>query len=138
MVFDQFKSLISAFEVIRIAILFGSIGIMAASCQNHDVNCTEEFRMIGMIVTRDSLTDFYTVRVSVSDTIRFQGNIGYPENNWYPVLDDNYQSKISGSQDTFRFIGETNDTIVVDENFVIKADACHISKVSGADSIILQ
>lgn len=111
------------------------VSFFIQSCKNKEVNCTEEFRTVGVTVTGDSLTDFYTIRISNSDTIRIV--VDYPNNQWYPVLDDNYQNKIANSQESFRFIGEINDTIVVNEDFIIRADQCHISKVSGKEVVNL-
>ena len=102
-----------------------------------EVMCTEEFRAVGISVIGDSLTNFYTVRNSNLDTIKFPNNIEYSSNHWYPVLDDNYQSKIANSQESFKFIGEINDTIVVNEVYVINADDCHINKVSGKSEVVL-
>lgn len=108
------------------------------SCINDHINCTEEFRMIGIIITGDSLSDFYTIRVLNSETIPFNPGIGFPYDNWYPVLDDGFQNVIANSQEAFRFIGVISDSIVVDEDFIISADDCHISKVSGKDSVNIQ
>jgi len=107
------------------------------SCRNHEVNCTEEFRTIGVTVIGDSLSDYYTVRISNSDTIRFTGYGGYPDSQWYPVLDDNIVQEIANTQETFKFIGEINDSIVIYEDYIIRADQCHVSKVSGEDVIQL-
>ena len=112
-------------------------GIFPSCNDKEDVPCTMEFRTIGITVTGDSLTDYYTIRLSTADTLRFIYGNPFIENHWYPVLDDNYQSKIANSQENFRFIGKINDTVVVNEAFIIKADACHIDKVSGKIEINL-
>ncbi|MFZ4400208.1 MAG: hypothetical protein ACOYO1_09250 [Bacteroidales bacterium] len=121
-------------NIFLLTILFAFI----LSCNHKDeVACTQEFRTIGITVTGDSLTDFYTIRLSTSDTLRFIYGNPFIENHWYPVLDDNYQSKIANSQESFRFVGEINDSMVVNETFIIKADACHIEKVSGRTEVSL-
>ena len=122
----------------KIKIVFSLIflsGILLSCDKNEQVGCTLEFRTIGVTVTGDSLTDFYTLRIPNSDTIRLSAIGFYPYKKWYPVLDDNYQSKIANTQESFRFIGKINDTIVVNETFIIKADACHIEKVSGRSEV---
>lgn len=118
--------------LVRIA-LVASIGLCA--CQEETV-CTTEFRAVVVRVLGDSLTDYYTVRVTNSDTIRYvdsrlEGSTGYV------VLDDSYQSALANKQEQFRFVGEINNVVVVDEEYVVKADECHISKVSGKDEVRL-
>ena len=114
-------------------IFFLSFIILFCSCINRNSNaiiCTMEFRTIAIKVNGDSLHNFFTIRQNTGDTIRFnQGNIF--NKNSYPVLDDSYQSRIVNNAENFRFIGIINDSIVVNELFVIKADQCHIQYVSG-------
>jgi hypothetical protein len=101
--------------------------------------CTEEYRIIDFQIMGDSLTDFYTIRQSnPTDTIRIESDRSAYGANFYPVLEDNYLPKLKNSQDTFHFIGEINQVVVVNEVFVISADQCHISKVSGSKIIYLQ
>lgn len=94
------------------------------------VNCTEEFRSVTLLVPGDLLTTAYTVRLSNSDTIRYSQRSGLG-GNYYIVLDDSYQPKLKGGVDNFRFIGERAGKVVVKEDYVIKADQCHIQKISG-------
>ena len=112
---------------------FLSFLIIFYSCINRNRNavvCTMEFRTVAIKVNGDSLHSFFTIRQNTGDTIRFnQSNIF--NNNSYPVLDDSYQSRIVNITENFRFIGIINDSIVVNEPFVIKADECHIQYVSG-------
>ena len=44
---------------------------------------------------------------------------------------------IANSQESFRFIGEMNDTVVVNEIFIIKADECDVDKISGKREVNL-
>ncbi|MET7257834.1 hypothetical protein [Dyadobacter fermentans] len=94
------------------------------------VNCTEEFRSTTLYVPGASLTESFTIRLSNSDTIRIKGNGDFHQ-GYYVVLDDNYQPKLENQQDNFRFIGKRGNEVVVKENYVFKADQCHITKVSG-------
>ena len=103
--------------------------------QSVPVLCTAEYRSIVIRVSGDSLTDFYTVRLSTSDTIR-RPNLDYKP-QWYPVLDDSYHSTITNTQERYQFIGKIKNAIVVNEEYVIKADACHVYKVSGRDEVQL-
>ncbi|MCP4125348.1 MAG: hypothetical protein GY751_26745 [Bacteroidetes bacterium] len=111
--------------------------LLTTSCNSNRIACTEEFRTVGISVTGDLLTDHFTIREATSDTIRYADNSGFPPEDYYVVLDDNYQSEIAGSRENFRFIGMIGTMTVVDELFVIKADQCHISYVSGNTEIVL-
>lgn len=97
--------------------------------------CTLEFRIIGLNVIGDTLTDFYTIRSSNNDTIRLQKEPVY--DNFYPVLNDNYQTILKNKQEEFIFIGLKSDSIRVNQRYVLEADECHISKVSGVTEVRL-
>ncbi len=98
-----------------------------------EVVCTEEFRYITIKVSGEPLTEYYTVRLSDSDTIR-PNPADAVFDKIYIVLSDNYQKKLENKKDTFRFIGK-RESGIVRENFVISADHCHISKISGKSEI---
>ncbi|MHA4739564.1 hypothetical protein [Dyadobacter sp. MSC1_007] len=96
--------------------------------------CTDEFRFIALTVSGPALTDFYTVRLSTSDTIRVNGDIINGKNQ-YVVLNDLHRLMFEGRQEEFLFIGLRGDTIAVSEAYLIRADRCHIEKVSGKEAI---
>jgi hypothetical protein len=78
--------------------------------------------------------DVYTIRNSTGEKITpdqflTDGN--------YIVLDDSYHLKIANKTETFTFIGMKGSTKVFSETYQIKADCCHVSKVSGKDSLIV-
>lgn len=98
--------------------------------------CTEEFQSIGIRVLGDSLTDFYTIRLVTSDTIR--RSTGFEsQTHWYPVLDDSYRRQLASKQESFQFIGKQGQRIVIRQDYIIEADQCHIRKVSGRNEIQL-
>lgn len=98
--------------------------------------CTQEFHSIGLRVLGDSLTDFYTIRLSTPDTIRRSTGIE-SQTHWYLVLDDSYQRQLANKQESFRFIGKQGQRVVVQQDYVIAADQCHVKKVSGISEIQL-
>lgn len=112
--------------------------ILLSGCQDEQsqqgVICTEEFRSTTLYVPGAPLTESFTVRLSNSDTIRIKGNADFRQ-GYYVVLDDNYQAKLENQQDNFRFIGKRGNELVVQEDYVFKADQCHITKVSGKNSL---
>jgi hypothetical protein len=113
-------------------IIFLVVILFSCKHKEDDVVCTSIFATVCIEVNGGTLDDYYTLRISTSDTIRFTNG---SFQNTYTVLDDNYQHIIENKQETFKFIGIKSGNKVVDENIVISADKCHISKVSGVNSI---
>jgi hypothetical protein len=114
-------------------VLFFPLLFSSVSCNNkeNDTVCTMEFRYVTITVNGGMLDDYFTIRESTGDTIRFEKDsiIGQ---NVYIVLDDTYQPMIENKTENFRFKGVINDTVAVNELFRISADKCHIEYVSGA------
>ena len=105
---------------------------LCSSCFD-PISCTEEFRTVTLEIVGGTLDNHYTIRLETGDTLQHNSSI-LP---FYPVLDDNFQKELEGSQEEFRFIGEIADSIVVSELYLISADACHIELVTGATLITL-
>jgi len=45
--------------------------------------------------------------------------------------------ELKNNKANFTFVGLINNQVVISESFVIKADECHVVKVSGVDSLNL-
>ena len=121
-------------------LILAAIFIVVQSCDSdpdESIVCTEEFRTIGVNITGVDLTAFYTVRTSTEDTIRLQKFGTDLLSDFYPILDDSYLPKLENDQDTFVFYGFESGAITpkVEEQYVIKADQCHIELVSGKTEI---
>ncbi len=123
--------LVSFFILIVVSIL-----IVSSCTKEEEVICTMEWRYISIDVKGGVLDDFYTIRKYTGDTIRYEKDniIG---NNSYIILSDNYQNKIKNKEEIFIFKGYIIDSLVVNEQYVIKADECHINYVSGKKEINL-
>ena len=123
--------LVSFFILIVVSIL-----IIISCTKDEEVICTMEYRYISIDVKGGRLDDFYTIRKYTGDTIRNEKDniIG---NNSYIILSDNYQNKIKNKEEIFIFKGYITDSLVVNEQFIIKADECHIDYVSGKKEINL-
>lgn len=108
--------------------------IISFSCKpsEKDTICTAMFATVSIEITGSTLDSHYTIRTATGDTLHFQDVL---LQNTYTVLDDNYQPVLEGKTETFRFEGIKSGNKVVSEDFVISADLCHISKVSGKNSI---
>ena len=116
----------------KTTILFLIICLSLTFCKKKDtyIACTKEFRFITITVNGYQLDEYYTIRKSTSDTIRYKDNDIW-EDNQYVVLDDNYKSNFYGKQEEFVFYGFIDNKLQVKETFIIKADQCHINYVSG-------
>ena len=123
--------LVSFFILIVVSIL-----IIISCTKDEEVICTMEYRYISIDVKGGILDDFYTIRKYTGDTIRYEKDniIG---SNSYIILSDNYQNKIKNKEEIFIFKGYITDSLVVNEQYVIKADECHINYVSGKKEINL-
>lgn len=121
-------------NLLPLTVLLGSMGLF--TCQPQLRPCTTIFQGIGLKVTGDTLTDFYSVRLATSDTIR-RSTGEESRFHSYLVLDDSYQPILANKQESFRFIGKIGPTIVVAEDYLIEADHCHIHKVSGKNEVQL-
>ena len=123
--------LVSFFILIVVSVL-----ILISCTKDEEVICTMEYRYILIDVKGGILDDFYTIRKYTGDTIRNEKDniIG---NNSYIILSDNYQNKIKNKEEIFIFKGYITDSLVVNEQYVIKADECHINYVSGKKEINL-
>jgi len=125
------------FKYFRASLLLLTAAALFQSCDENQVICTEEFRTVEIRVIGEELTEHFTIRESTSDTIRHTDNGGFPDIYYYIVLTDSYQSSFAGSRENFRFIGKQGNLIKVNELYVIEADQCHISYVSGTTEVNL-
>ncbi len=114
-------------------------GILALSGCSVE-NCTLEFALVTVSVTGGYLDRTATVRSSTGDTvysyINPQDSTSLPPPH-YVILDDNYAGDLRDDQDVFTFFGWLQDSLVVTQNYLISADACHINRESGPSEIEL-
>ncbi len=103
------------------------------------VVCSDLFAMIGVYISDLSMTpeklEVYTIRSSTGEKIivtQNETNLGV-----YFILDDSYRSKFAGTTETFTLVGTKAGTQVFQQTYQIKADCCHVSKVSGKDSLTI-
>jgi hypothetical protein len=106
-----------------------------SDCAN--VACTQEFRSITILIKHISdssafiLTTYKVLRVSDNKDIT-HSNIGIFENLGYcPLVDDTDRDMLRNSDVEIEFQGYVGDTLVIKKRFVVTADCCHVSLVSG-------
>jgi hypothetical protein len=103
-------------------------------CVDNGQMCTEEFKIVGVEITGETLDDHFTIRMATGDTLRHSHDIS---ETFYTVLDDNMQSTLEGKSEMFNFIGIKNGSKVVEEEYEFEADECHIERITGPTEIDL-
>jgi len=99
--------------------------------------CTTEFRGIGIMIKHSAdssavlLTDFKVHRVSDNKDIT-KSNYSYNDKSgYYPLVNDTDRIALSNMNVEIEFQGYINDALVITKRFVVTADCCHVSLVSG-------
>lgn len=105
------------------------------SCKNNvidedNVICTDHIETIRITVSKFKLDKYHTIRLATGDTLP-KINYSNVYDNKYPVIDDSYQQMLLGRVEKFRFQGFLKDSLVVNEDFEVAADVCHIFYKSG-------
>lgn len=125
-------------KTFKALLLLPAILLMCSmSCQKNDddVICTDMFSMVMVQVTNHEqhapFDDIYTVRVGTGEKIRMDQPMSEGR---FVVLDDSYRKRLVNSQDTFRFTLAKGGQKVLERDYVICADRCHIQKVSGPET----
>ena len=120
--------------VYRILVLLGLI-FGFYSCNDGEA-CTEDFRTVIITVSGDPLSEAYTIRKDTDEKLNFnhQNALGAES---YIVVDDTYVEKMKNQTLDFLFVGVLSGTVVVEEEFTIRADECHVEYVSGNTDVVI-
>ena len=112
-----------------------------------DQICSTEFRYITVALKYSSdssnvaLSEYKVIRVSDSTDITHYEKIYYGDSNFnaglYLITSDTFQDMYRGKDVEVEFQGFIDGTCVVKSRYVITADCCHISLVSGETEIYL-
>ena len=120
------------------------------------INCTYEYIILGITITDSAgkpvLLDEYVAKNLDTDQILWSINfknkngerIRHHEKDWrnegfYQIIDDDFRRyKIQKSGSPVKFIGKINNEIVVERNFKIGHDCCHVEILSGNNRVILE
>ena len=110
-----------------------------SDCNLIDIVCTEEFRSITLEIVdiNDNpviLDSFKTTREDTGEEIESNENL---HQNFYPIINDNYQNEIAQKEINLKFTGFINNIEVLSTNYVVSADCCHIELISGKTKIVL-
>ncbi|MDG1803546.1 hypothetical protein [Flavicella sp.] len=110
-----------------------------SDCNPIDIVCTEEFRSITLeiIDINDNpviLDAFKIIREDTGEEIESSENF---HQNFYTIINDNYQNEIAQKEINLKFTGFINNIEVLSTNYVVSADCCHIELISGKTKIVL-
>jgi hypothetical protein len=134
-----------------IPVLLISISFMASisSCDSFTTVCTTEFRYLGVSVFMDDattpvvfdkviLTDARNrniIDLCATDSECSDGEImGVPENGSYVIYHDGLRDKI-GFRPMLLFFEGKNDSLHVEQMFILEDDGCHARVKAGPNSI---
>jgi hypothetical protein len=99
--------------------------------------CTTEFRGIGIMIKHSAdssavlLTDYKVHRVSDNMDIT-KSNYSYNDKSgYYPLVTDSDLTMLKNQNVEIEFQGFINGTLVITQRFVVTADCCHVSPLSG-------
>ncbi len=103
--------------------------------------CTAEFRTVALYLRSASGTPFIpdSVRVLYPEgTVLNTPLVRDPANRGnYQIINDARVTQYPNHTDTFRFSAFYRGKVVVDTPFVIHTDCCHITKISGPDTVVV-
>jgi len=115
--------------IVLIAFAFGLKGCSIST--EEPLFCTENFVTLTLQIKGEPLIDFYTIRLTTGDTLRYE--LFYE--NYYPVVDDNLVSQMKKDEiEDFQFIGQRSQNSV-NTVFKVKTDGCHVIKTEGLETI---
>ena len=103
-----------------------------------DIACTEEFRTIGVTITQDNQPlnlDRYTVTTE-GEALELDNNLGMGS-GWHTLFTDAFQKTYQNREITLSLKGYLGTEMVVNQDYVVGADCCHIYLVSGPEEISL-
>ena len=58
------------------------------------------------------------------------------QNGTYPLFGDEYQQSYANTEIQVNFKGIINNQIIIDKNFIVGADCCHVNLISGNTNIV--
>lgn len=110
-----------------------------------DAICTEEFRTITVSVKDGNgaavTLDYFKVVLSNGDDV----TLGIPDSDYdrmikngaYPLFSDTYVTKYRNSELEINFQGFAGDRLLVDSDYVVGVDCCHVMLIEGETDIVI-
>lgn len=115
-----------------------------SNCEN--IACTEEFITI-LVYIKDDLDSpvaLNSIKVTISengnDITREVNDLEWQmfrQNGAYPLFGDEYVKDYQNMELEINFKGFINDLEVVNSDFIVGADCCHVFLISGETNLII-
>tara|TARA_R110000868_G_scaffold301654_1_gene562070 strand:+ start:13915 stop:14343 length:429 start_codon:yes stop_codon:yes gene_type:complete len=139
------KYLVGSITLLLILNCNSKSGEDTLDCLN--VACTEEYRTIAIsVIDKEdkvvALTDFKVVIVSNSEDITLDTTSSEYEwmvkNGNYPLFSDKYSMEYKNKELEINFKGYIEGRLVVDYDYTVGADCCHVSLIEGETDVVVQ
>lgn len=130
--------------------LFAATFLSLLQCKTAETNgncatvmCTMEFRMLTVSI-KDKAGNFYKADkvetyTQAGKMIYSQSSPSFTPDSSYTVIDDNNLKDLQKNvQSELDFKIFKDGSVIKTSKYVVSADCCHISKVSGAAQIIIE
>ena len=110
-----------------------------------DAFCTENFLTLTVFIkdTNDNPVSLDRFEVLIIDSgidiTRIVNESEFEimkENGTYPLFGDEYQQSYANTEIQINFKGIINNQVIVNENFTVGADCCHVNLISGNINIV--
>ncbi len=108
--------------------------------------CTENYVTIGVTIKDNSgvkivLDSYKVIDMATKEdlTLPYSNEEfeNYRNTGYYPIFSDAYRVQYQNSKTTISFIGYISENEVITEEFIVGADCCHVSLISGNTEIVL-
>lgn len=133
------------------AVLFLSAIIsVATACTDlgdDTVMCTEDYRMLTVTVSDPNGAPFlldssFVKKTATGEVIRFEAEDPYMDSvlrleGRYLLMTDGKMGLTSGTGTEFTFHGFKSGMGLISESYVIANDRCHVLKLSGRDTVVV-
>ncbi len=123
----------------RLILLFGIL-LFTFSCAKDEEKecsgiCTEEFRIITVSITDAENNPVLLDSLSITD-LSNNRNLDLSENNFlddgiYAIFDDTFSQDYRNEEIELLFQGFQEEDLIVEENYKVGADCCHVYHISG-------
>lgn len=119
--------------------LFILLSFISCSDTDNNVICTEEFAMVNVYVMDEKGNQLNELSSKSFNENYSQFDLGedFIGSGNYLVMSDKFNKDL-GTNEKIEFQLFKNDSLIHEEIYYISGGECHISKISGKDTIVIQ
>ncbi len=97
--------------------------------------CTEEFRSLTFSPRENEqfvvLDSYYTLNLDNGETYNYEGQHDPLVSQFYVIISDAEMDQVAKDGTNVRFIGVVGSTPVIEQDFVVGHDCCHVIGIEG-------